>query len=68
MVYDPLSLAMDSGHVFLFIALYKKPYLDLGKILLGGWDNVFHRNYLIRIFLLNSNNMYDDSFIYILIA
>ena len=32
MVYDPLSLAADSGYVFLFITLYKTPYLDLGKI------------------------------------
>ena len=43
-VYDPLSLATDSGYVFLFITLYKNPYLDLGKILSGGWDNVFDRN------------------------
>ena len=32
------------GHVFLFIALYKNPYLDLGKTLSGGWDNVFDMN------------------------
>ena len=41
MVYDPLSLATDSGYVFLFITLYKNPYLDLVKILSGGWDNIF---------------------------
>ena len=63
MVYDPLSLAPDSGHVLLFVTLYKNPYLDLGKILSGGWDNVFDRNLLIRIFLLNPNNIYDDSYI-----
>ena len=37
-----LSLATDSGYyVFLFITLYKNPYLDLVKILSGGWDNIF---------------------------
>ena len=44
MVYDPLSLATDSGYAFLFITLYKTPYLALEKILSGGWDNVFDRN------------------------
>ena len=45
-------------------------YLDLGKILSGGWDdNVFDKNQLIiRIFLLNPNNMYDDSYLYFLFA
>ena len=36
-VYDPLSLATDSGYVFFFIILYiKNPYLDLEKILSSG--------------------------------
>ena len=26
-----LSFTTDSGYVFLFITLYKSPYLDLGK-------------------------------------
>ena len=38
------SLRIVVIYVFLFITLYKKPYLDIGKILSGGWDNVFDRN------------------------
>ena len=54
MVYDPLSLATDSGYVFLFITLYKNPYLDLVNILSGGWDNIFAGT---SIFLLNPYNI-----------
>ena len=35
------AIATDSGYVFLFITLYKNPYLDVVKILSGGWDNIF---------------------------
>ena len=69
MVYDPLSLATDSGYVFLFISLYKNPYLDLVKYCqVAGTIFLQELAKLIRIFLLNPYNMYDDSYIYILIA
>ena len=31
----------SKNYVFLFITRYKNPYLDLVKILSGGWDNIF---------------------------
>ena len=45
MVNDPLSLATDGDFVILCFSLllpyYENPFLDLGKILSSGSDNVF---------------------------
>ena len=68
MVYDPLSLATDSGYyVFFFITLYKNPYLGLVKYCqVAGTIFLQELALVTRIFLLNPYNMYHDSYIYIL--